>query len=136
MQCRPTIGPGLFLPVLLPAQDRKLASDLADLDPNEPVDVITQLSDSPSSRAGARLARSPALIEVASISLPTALFVNSVSSMGSVVADPRMKWISPDRKVVPYLPFADTSTGANGAFASGVTGAGIGIAIVASKNSN
>jgi hypothetical protein len=121
---------------LLPAQDRKLASDLADLDPNEPVDVITQLSDSPSSRAGARLARSPALIEVASISLPTALFVNSVSSMGSVVADPRMKWISPDRKVVPYLPFADTSTGANGAFASGVTGAGIGIAIVASKNSN
>ncbi|MFO0366188.1 MAG: hypothetical protein ACK55F_16105 [Acidobacteriota bacterium] len=83
MQCRPTIGPGLFLPVLLPAQDRKLASDLADLDPNEPVDVITQLSDSPSSRAGARLARSPALIEVASISLPTALFVNSVSSMGS-----------------------------------------------------
>ncbi|MFN7650721.1 MAG: hypothetical protein ACK5UT_24790 [Acidobacteriota bacterium] len=69
--------------MFLPAQDRKLASDLADLDPNEPVDVITQLSDSPSSRAGARLARSPALIEVASISLPTALFVNSVSSMGS-----------------------------------------------------
>ncbi len=54
-----TLSSALFLAGALLAQSDKLAPDLADLDPNESIDVIIQLEDPPSPRPGASRAPPP-----------------------------------------------------------------------------
>jgi len=122
------------------AQPGKLAPDLADLDPNESIDVIIQLEDSPAPRSGAprparplalgginlaaqRPVRDLGLINGLSARLPGA-------SLASLASDPRVKYISPDRPVSASLEFATPAVFADVAHRSGFTGAGIGIAVI------
>ena len=141
------VASSLLLTTSLFAQNSKLAPDLANLDPNEPVDVIIQLNDPPPGRPGApgrgrslplagglnlsaqRPVRELGIINGLAARIPAA-------ALASLAADPTVKYISPDREVTPTLQFANPTTGAAQAFTAGWTGAGIGIAIIDSGVNN
>ena len=122
------------------AQPGKLAPDLAGLDPSETIDVIIQLEDSPSPRPGApRPARPLALggVNLASQRPVRELgLINGLSarlpaaSLASLAADPRVKYISPDRPVTASTQNAIPAVNANVAQAAGFDGRGIGIAVI------
>jgi serine protease AprX len=126
------------------AQSTKLAPDLANLDPNDSIDVIIQLAtpseDAPGPRPGApRPARPLALggVNLASQRPVRDLaFINALAarlpagSLSTLAADPRVKYISPDRPVFPSTQNAIPAINANAAQTAGFTGAGIGIAVI------
>jgi serine protease AprX len=124
----------------LAAQNPKLAPDLADLDSSEPVDVIIQLEDTPASRPGApRPARPLALggVNLASqrpvreLGLINGLTARvPAASLASLAADPRVKYISPDRPVTASTQNAIPAINAKAAQAAGFDGKGIGIAVI------
>jgi hypothetical protein len=131
----------LFLSVgVLLAIPEKLAPDLANLDPNDSIDVIIQLEDTPTPRPGAprparplalggvslaaqRPVRDLALINGLAARLPAA-------ALASLAQDPRVKYISPDREVVPTMQNAYITVGADKPYTIGLDGRGIGIAII------
>jgi serine protease AprX len=122
------------------AQPGKLAPDLANLDPNESVDVIIQLEDTPASRPGApRPSRPLALggVNLASqrpvreLGLINGLVTRlPAAALASLATDPRVKYISPDRPVSAALQNAIPAVNANVAQAAGFDGRGIGIAVI------
>ena len=122
------------------AQPGKLAPDLANLDPNESVDVIIQLEDTPAPRPGApRPARPLALggvnlaaqRPVRELGLINGLAARvSGAALASLATDPRVKYVSPDREVLSTLQNAIPAVNANAAQAAGFDGRGIGIAVI------
>jgi len=121
-------------------QDDKLAPDLANVAEDQTIDVIIQLEE-PEARPGARRQPAP-------LALPTGLNLSAhrpVTELGliralsarvgraalaSLAADPRVKYISPDRQVSASLEFATPAVFADVAHRSGFTGAGVGIAVI------
>jgi serine protease AprX len=134
------IASGIFLAASLLAQNSKLAPDLAILDPNEPVDVIIQLNDPPPGRPGApappglspsAASTSPPNGPVRELGLINGLAARlPAASLASLAADPRVKYISPDRPVTATLTSAIPAIGADIARSQGFDGRGIGVAII------
>ncbi|MCA2968226.1 MAG: hypothetical protein INH43_06905, partial [Acidobacteriaceae bacterium] len=111
MKLNSLLTANLLLAASLSAQLNKLAPDLAGLDPNDNIDVIIQLEDTPAPRPGApRPARPAALggVNLASqrpvreLGLINGLAARlPAAALASLSADPRVKYISPDRELTP-----------------------------------
>lgn len=122
------------------AQSGKLAPDLAGLDPNDNIDVIIQLEDTPAPRPGAtRLTRPLALggvnlaaqRPVRELGLINGLAARlPVASLASLAADARVKYVSPDREVSARTHAALAATNVTLTHTAGFTGKGIGIAVI------
>jgi hypothetical protein len=118
-------------------QDDKLAPDLTNLAEDQTIDVIIQLEE-PEARPGAR--RQPAPFSppagvnlsdhrpVSELGLIRAL--SARVALASLAADPRVKYISPDREISASMDSARPAILANVAQDSGFTGKGVGIAVV------
>ncbi|MFO0500741.1 MAG: hypothetical protein ACK527_00890 [Acidobacteriota bacterium] len=132
----------LLLLTAVPAwtQDDKLAPDLTNLAEDQTIDVIIQLEE-PEARPGARRQPAPftppagvnlsAHRPVTELGLIRALSARvGRAALASLAADPRVKYISPDRQVSASLEFAAPAVFADVAHRSGFTGAGVGIAVI------
>jgi subtilisin family serine protease len=130
----------LLATVPLAAQDDKLAPDLTNLADDQTIDVIIQLQE-PAARPGAR--RQPtAFTPPAGVNLSAHRPVSELGIIGalsarvgraalaSLAADPRVKYISPDREISASMDSARPAVLANVAQDSGFTGKGVGIAVV------
>src|SRR5262249_41370027 len=103
---------------------------LQKVPPGESLDVIVQFTGPPSqadmtdlARSGGNLKRSLPNINGALIRLPRA-------ALEGISHNPRVLYISPDRKLSGKLEFAEPTTGANIAYSYGWTGSGVGVAII------
>ena len=121
-------------------QAEKLAPDLAVFDPNEPIDVIIQLEAPPAARPGAPRPMRPAALggvnlatyrSVRELGLINGLAARlPVAALASLAADPRVKYISPDRPVTAATQNAIPAINARAAQGTGFDGRGIGIAVI------
>lgn len=121
--------PVWFIPALCLADSTKIAPDVAQDGPGV-VDVIIQFQAQPAeahaqklANLGGRLVGNLGIIRAAKYSLPPA-------AIRALSDDPDVFYISPDRQVTVALDNASPASGAAVAFQSGLTGTGVGIAII------
>ena len=103
----------------------KLSDDLQKVSPGVSLDVIVQFTGPPSqadinsiTNSGGNLKRSLPNINGALIRLPR-------TALDGIARNPRVLYISPDRKLSGKLEYAKASTGASLAYSYGWTGSGI-----------
>ena len=121
---------GLFVvsSVLVFGQPRaRLASDLPDKG-GKKVDVIIQFNDPPghshlNSVKSGELKRKLPAIDGAVFSMP-------VKALKGLAHNPRIKYVSPDRRVQATLDYAHPTVGADLAQSYGWSGEGVGVAVI------
>ena len=120
----------LLLPFICFGDPSKVAPDLANADPHSVLSVIVQFNLPPSGQdigsinqlGGQEQADLP-LIQGKLFSIPAA-------ALNGIAHNPNVAYISPDRVVSGMLDYANGAIGAQTAFSSGWTGAGVGVAVI------
>ncbi len=113
-------------------QISKIAPDLISLltDLTKPVNVVIQYNSAPGLLNIAKLLSLGGVIHQ-QYSLIPAIAVQLPAAVVDLLAlDPSIAYISPDRQLAGTLDLTTAAVGANTAFQSGYTGAGVGIAII------
>ena len=120
------------------ARSPKMAKDLEGKRPSDQVDVIVQFAQAPTAKQhqkvfdrGGKLRRELGLIKSGSYSMPA-------SALADLAADPDVSYISPDRQLsstatgssTPVLDYHTDTVNAPVAWAKGLDGTGIGVAVI------
>src|ERR1051326_457684 len=108
----------------------KLSPDLAGLPPTGNLDVIVQFVSPPSASDLARIAQQGGHLKAQFQNIPSVVFSVPVAALNGIAADPRIRYISPDRKLAGALEFAEPTVGANIALQYGFDGGGVGVAVI------
>ena len=112
------------------AQHAKIARDLEGKDPASSVDIIVQFRDGPDATQhqkifarGGKLRNELGMVKAAAYRIPAGV-------VEELANDPDVVYISPDRPVRGALNFSVPAVNGNVAAKLGVTGAGVGVAII------
>src|SRR6266567_6205058 len=108
----------------------KLSNDLPNPTSGGQVDVIVQFMAPPSNDDFAQITSAGGSLKKKFPALHGALVTLPVAALQGIANNPRVRYISPDRKVRGTLEFAQATIGANIAQQYGWTGAGVGVAII------
>lgn len=108
----------------------KLSNDLQRLPPGSSVDVIVQFTAPPSANDFAAIAAAGGNLKKRFPNIRGGLFTVPAAALHGIAANPRIFYISPDRKLSGSLEFAEPTVGANIALQYGWNGAGVGVAII------
>lgn len=121
----------LFLPAICWGDSSNIAPDLAGADPHSVVNVIVQFLSPPSSDDTHGISQLGGVPLEADLSVIGAeLYSFPAQALGALAHNPNIAYISPDRPVSPTLDYANATIGAQTAFSSGLTGTGVGVAII------
>ena len=108
----------------------KLAKELESLDPAANVDVIVQFKQAPTEadhqsvlRLGGKLKHEFGVIRARHYSIPA-------TALAQLAANPDVAYVTPDRPLQGLLDQADATIGASAAATYGLTGAGVGVAVI------
>src|SRR5262249_1678664 len=108
----------------------KLSPDLTHIPPSTRVDVIMQFRHGPQagdfaaiSASGGRLQKTFKHLHGIVVSVPAA-------ALHGLAANPNVTYVSPDRKLMGTLEFAEPTVGAATAFQYGWNGDGVGVAVI------
>ncbi|MCX6587248.1 MAG: hypothetical protein NTX13_11820 [Acidobacteria bacterium] len=119
------------------AQENKLAPDLQQVGSDESVDVIIQMEDPPAAAGGRRGIQLPVPRALNTSKKVTRFgafpgFTARVkgSALAELARESQIKYISPDREVASSTQFAIPAVGADLAQKGGLSGLGIGIAVI------
>jgi len=119
------------------AKDPKIAPDLEGVDPSSTVDVIIQFAHVPTARHHAMVMSRGGNLKARLDVVKGAAYRIQRSQLESLAKDPEVVYISPDRKIKGMLDLTAAAVNAPTAWNSyGLTGAGIGVAIIDSGLTN
>src|SRR5271165_5944572 len=104
----------------------KIASDMPASTRDGTVEVIVQYRAFPSHGEGARIGQ----VHRAFRSIPAVHMTVPLASLASLAADPRVAYISPNRKTTGFLDVTTQTVKANELWQSGFDGTGVGIAVI------
>jgi len=116
----------------------KLSSDLVTRDLNEQVDVIVQYRHAPTSLQHQRVAQRGGILRQELGSLQAEAYRVPASALADLESDPEVLYVSVDRVVhstaisspVPMLDYHTDATNAPAAWAQGLDGSGVGVAVI------
>ncbi len=104
----------------------KVASDVPATTASGMVDVIVQYRAFPNQGEAARIGQ----VHRTFRSIPAVHMTVPFSSLASLAADPRVAYISPNRKTTGLLDITTQTVKANQLWQSGFDGSGVGIAVI------
>jgi serine protease AprX len=107
-----------------------LSHDLQGLPAGSSVDVIVQFTAPPSASDFAAIAAAGGNLKKRFSNIRGGLFTVPAAALHGIASNPRIFYISPDRKLSGSLEFAEPTVGANIALQYGWNGAGVGVAII------
>jgi serine protease AprX len=113
------------------AKHPKIAPDLEGVDPSANVDVIVQYTQTPTARHHAKVLSMGGQLKAQLDLVKGAAYRIQRSQLESLANDPEVVYVSPDRKIAGMLDLTAAAVNAPTAWNSyGLTGSGIGVAIV------
>ena len=120
------------------AASSKLSNELAGRDPGEQVDVIVQYAHAPTARQHQKLLQRGATMRQEFWSLNGAAYRVPAAVLADLGSDPEVLYVSPDREVrstavsspLPLLDYHTDAANASAAWAQGLDGSGIGVAVI------
>ena len=126
----------MSLLVAAPSRHPKVSWDVADLDPDTPVDVIVQFRQEPTAMQHDRLARRGGQFKRDLNVINGSLYRVAAGRVTDIANDPDVVLISPDLTVQSQLDLSMAATNASMALQAGYDGTGVGVAVIDSGISN
>ncbi|HTG14607.1 MAG TPA: hypothetical protein VK747_04990, partial [Blastocatellia bacterium] len=128
----------LFTVSVANAVQIKLSSDLSGRDSNDQIDVIVQYRHAPTPQQHQKLAPLGGMLRQELSSLRGGAYRVTASALAELESDPEVLYISPDRAVhsstvsspLPLLDYHNEAANAQAAWAQGLDGSGIGVAVI------
>ncbi|MFZ1137376.1 MAG: S8 family peptidase, partial [Candidatus Korobacteraceae bacterium] len=130
MKSRWLAGLLFLIPLAVIAQSTKLAPELKQMAAGKTISVIVQYKSVPLSAQVKNLRVGNATVSAQLQVISGLRLVVPVAQLASLAADPNVTYVSPDRKVHGHLNNAAPAVLANYAWGLGLSGTGIGVAVI------
>jgi serine protease AprX len=128
---RVAIAALVLIPRISAARHANIAPDLDNADPRSVANVIVQFQDSPTVQDASSLSQLGAVRQARDLGAVNGILCSlPAKAIAALSANPRVRYVTPDRVVTATLDYATASLGADRALLYGWAGSGIGVAVI------